>query len=219
MVTRPAAALSVARPRRGSPTDTRGRLVAAAAVLFNRDGYYGTDSNRIAEEAGYAAGTFYKHFEDKRAVLLAAYETWVTSEWQAIESEMLARRPREAVASRVVALVVRLHRRWRGLRASLMALLAVDPHVRRFHRAQRKRQLELLAKLRARLGVPPRRREEDAVLLFALERVCDGIAQGEVRDLGLARRVVEQTLREMVARAMGPRTGARCKRQRALLSA
>ena len=115
---------------------------------------------------------------------------------------LLFRRPREAVAARVVALVVRLHRRWRGLRASLMALLAVDPHVRRFHRAQRRRQLELLARLRARLGVRPRRPEEDAVLLFALERVCDAIAQGEVRDLGLARRVVEQTLRELVARAM-----------------
>ena len=176
--------------------------MAAAAVLFNRDGYYGTDSNRIAEEAGYAAGTFYKHFADKRAILLAAYETWVTSEWRAIEAEVLAGRAPPAIAARVVALVVRLHVRWRGLRASLMALLATDPLVRRFHREQRRRQLEMLARLRIRTGARPHRREDDAVLLLALERVCDGIAHGEVRDLGLDRARLEQALCAMVLEAL-----------------
>src|ERR1700733_4737197 len=64
------------RPRRGSPEQTRDRLVAAAAKLFNQTGYHGTDSNRIAKAAGYSAGVFYKHFNDKRAIFLAAYEGW-----------------------------------------------------------------------------------------------------------------------------------------------
>jgi AcrR family transcriptional regulator len=187
--------------------------VAAAAVLFNRDGYYGTDSNRIAEQAGYAAGTFYKHFEDKRAILLAAYETWVTSEWRAIEAAVLAGGAPEVVASRVVALVVRLHTRWRGLRASLMALLAADPVVKRFHRAQRRRQLEILATFRIRMGTPPHRRENDAVLLFALERVCDALAQGEVRDLGLDRRVIEAALRDMVAKGLVATSAGRVEKR------
>ena len=59
--------------------------MAAAAEIFGRVGYHGTDSNRIAKEAGYATGTFYKHFKDKREAFLAAYEAWVTSEWNAVD--------------------------------------------------------------------------------------------------------------------------------------
>src|SRR5690606_17709581 len=53
------------RPRRGTPDGTRERLIAAAAEVINRDGYFGTDSNAIARAAGYSPATFYKHFEDK----------------------------------------------------------------------------------------------------------------------------------------------------------
>ena len=60
--------------------------------------------------------------------------------------------------------------------------------MRRFHRAQRRRQLDLLAALRR----PPRsaaeaksRRTDDAVLLFTLERTLDAVAEGETAALGL----------------------------------
>jgi AcrR family transcriptional regulator len=192
------------RPRRGKPEQTRARLVAAAAAAFNRRGYHGTDSNRIAREAGYAAGTFYKHFPDKRAILLAAYEDWVRSEWQAIEAELAAGGTREQIAGRIVALVLRHHVRWRGLRRSLAARIGEDAEVRRFHREQRRRQLALLAGIRARAQVPPRSAEEDAVLLFTLERVCDAIANGEVRDLALRRVRVLAELRRSIADAIRP---------------
>lgn len=194
--------LRAVRPRRGSAAETRARLVAAAAALFNRDGYHGTDSNRIARRAGYAAGTFYKHFRDKREILLAAYERWVSAEWREIERELEAGGPAETIAERIVALVVRLHARWRGLRASLAALLPTDPAVQRFHREQRRRQLELLAALRSRAGTSPRSREEDAVLLATLERVCDGIALGELRGLELRRDATLAILRQRVAEAL-----------------
>jgi AcrR family transcriptional regulator len=187
-----------ARPRRGTPDETRERLVAAAAAVFNRDGYHGTDSNRIARAAGYAAGTFYKHFADKREILLAAYEAWVTSEWSEVERELERRGPRGDAADRILALVLRHHVKWRGLRRALAALVAEDAAARRFHREQRRRQLDLLAGLRRRAGAPPRARERDAVDLFAMERVCDGIANGEVRDLGLDRGRVLAELRARI---------------------
>ncbi len=91
-----------------------------------------------------------------------------------------------------------MHRRWRGLRASLRALVAEDPEARRFYRRQRRRQLQLLAAMSGR-RLP---QESDAVLLYTFERVCDAIADGELRELGLhaaataaeLRRVVEQHL-------------------------
>ena len=188
------------RPRRGKPEETRARLVAAAAAVFNRSGYHGTDSNRIARAAGYSPGTFYKHFADKREIFLAAFQDWVDREWQAIEREVSGTRDREALARRIVELTLGLHIRWRGLRASLLALVARDPVVRRFHRAQRRRQLRLLAALRKRLGAPARPPEEDLVLLFTMERTCDAVAMGELRDLGASRSALLEALRAAVRR-------------------
>ena len=177
--------------------------MATAAAVFNRSGYHGTDSNRIARAAGYAPGTFYKHFRDKRAILLAAYAEWVTTEWRAIEVELRSGGGREGVAARIVTLVLRLHRRWRGLRASMLSLAATDRSVRRFYHAQRRRQLRMLHDLRRRGGRASRAREDDAVLLFTLERVGDAIANGELRALRLHRGRTVDLLRQLVRRQLG----------------
>ena len=182
------------RPRRGRPAATRARLLAAAAREFNRVGYHGTDSNRLARAAGYAPGTFYKHFADKRAIFLAVYEAWVTAEWAAVGRALRAGGRPDEIATRVVEMVLRLHRRWRGLRASLRALVAADPVARKFYRGQRRRQLELLASFRAARRV----READAVMLYTLERVCDAVADGELRELGLAVEPTVALLRDLI---------------------
>jgi AcrR family transcriptional regulator len=195
--------LRTPRPRRGSPALTRERLVAAAARLFNRAGYHGTDSNQIAREAGYATGVFYKHFADKREIFLAAYETWVVSEWKAVEDQLSLGGAPEAIARRLVALTVDFHTRWRGLRASLMELVFTDAKVRRFYREQRKRQLDLMARIRSEIGAPRHRREDDAIHLFTMERTGDAIAQGELRELGLDREVVIGSLVKRVAALLG----------------
>ena len=195
----------VRRPARGAPEDTRERLVAAGAREFNRVGYHGTDSNRIAHAAGYAPGTFYKHFANKREIFLAAWESWVAREWQAVQREVEAAEDTEELAARIVDLTLAFHVRWRGLRASMHALAAADPVVRRFHRAQRRHQLDLLAALRLRAGLPAQSVEGDAVLLFTLERACDAMALGETRDLGLERASLVAELRVQVQRRLGPR--------------
>ena len=69
------------RPRRGTADATHTRLIETATSVFNDVGYWGTDSNVLAKAAGYAPGTFYRHFPDKRAIFLAAYSHSVHSEW------------------------------------------------------------------------------------------------------------------------------------------
>jgi AcrR family transcriptional regulator len=195
--------LKAERRLRGTPEETRARLVAAAAELFNRDGYLGTDSVRIARAAGYASGTFYKHFADKRAALLAAYEGWVDAEWRAVEDEVAAGGSAREIADRIVRLVSELHQRWRGLRAALATLLAADAGARRFHRDQRRRQLAMVSALRRQRGKRPRPAEQDAVLLYTLERTCDAVAAGELRDLALDRDATLAVLREQLEDALG----------------
>jgi AcrR family transcriptional regulator len=193
----PRAARAAPRPRRGRPEDTRERLITAAAVVFNRDGYDGTDSNRLARAAGYAPATFYKHFADKREVFLAVYERWVDAEWSHVEREIRRAQTATDRAVAIVELTLRHHRRWRGLRASLRALVVRDATVRAFYRRQRRRQLETLARLvRTRRTASGRARH--AVLLYTLERVCDAIADGELRDLDVALGPTIALLRELV---------------------
>jgi AcrR family transcriptional regulator len=174
------------RGHRGDPAETRAKLVAAAAREIEQRGYHGTDTNRIARAAGYAPGTFYKHFADKRAILLAAHAAWVAAEWDAIDQL--------AGPAAIIDFVVEHHRRWRGLRASVRVLVQTDPGVRRFHRAERRRQLE-------RLGAGARasaaRRTAGALLLLEIERVADAIADGELAALGVAS---AEARRHLVAR-------------------
>ena len=173
------------RPRRGSPEETRRRLVEAAAEVFNRDGYAGTDTNRLARAAGYAAGTFYKHFADKRAIFLAVYADWVSGEWAQVNASLERAGGAGRRAERIVAIFLEHHRRWRVFRASLRALVPVDPAIRDFQREQRRMQLHLLEGLRQAAGAPPASREEDALLLLTVERAADAVADGEVAALGL----------------------------------
>jgi AcrR family transcriptional regulator len=186
------------RPRRGSPALTRERIIDGAATLFNQFGYHGTDSNSIAKEAGYATGTFYKHFQDKREVFLAVYERWLTAEWQAVDEELSKGQRPADTARRIVEISIKFHTEWRGLRASLMELIFSGEDARRYFRKQRRRQLEVMSGLRQRLGLPQRTREQDAVHLFLTERVFDALGQGEIQALGLDRKVVVEFMVEKV---------------------
>lgn len=189
------------RPRRGTPDATRRRLVDTAARVFNEVGYLGTDSNRLAKAAGYAPGTFYKHFPDKRAAFLASYDAWVAAEWQAIEELMRQERDPAKLARKLLRQVLEHHRRWQGLRASLRALVGTDPDVRAYYREQRRRQLDLMAKLRGRRASASTR-AADAVLLYVLERVCDAVADGEVAELDIATRPLLAQIETMIADVM-----------------
>jgi AcrR family transcriptional regulator len=170
------------RRRRGQPAETAARLVEAALVVFNRDGYFGTDSNALARAAGYSPATFYKHFVDKRALFIAVYERWVDDEWQAIAAIVAAGGTPASVARRLVAAVVAQHQRARGLRAALRVLIHSDATVRAAFLAQRRQQL---ARLKT-LGGGRRSRAADALTMLTLERVADAVADGELRALGAA---------------------------------
>ncbi|MGE0325298.1 MAG: TetR/AcrR family transcriptional regulator [Polyangiaceae bacterium] len=187
-VRRAAVAPPKATPRRSArsrdPERTRELLLATAARAFDRDGYFGTDTNRIAKEAGFAPATLYRYFADKRALFLATYERWVEAEW----AELFARLDARATSGRGAAhkrslaqAVVDHHKRWTGLRASLLGLVASDPEVAAFRVASRARQLEWLTPLLS--GKDARSRA--LFVLLAFERVADSIALGEAPALGV----------------------------------
>jgi AcrR family transcriptional regulator len=177
------------KPPARAPEETRSKLVEAAGRLFNSVGYFGTDSNRIAREAGHAPGTFYVHFADKREIFLEVYRGWVSSEWQAIAAA-IAPEKGAAVGSqslRIAQAVLRHHREWRMFRKSLRALTVTDERVHRARVAERARQIAQAAELLRARGVTQTPARIYANLLL-FEILCDAVADGDTATLGLKER-------------------------------
>jgi len=193
----------IAPQRHRQPTETRRALIEAAARIFNSTGYHGTDSNRIAREVGYAPGTFYVHFVDKLAIFLEVYETWVSAEWSSIEAILKSGRPARAIRNRLSRAVLEHHRKWRTFRASLRALSATDARVHAARVASRDRQIETMTRLiRARNTPVPSRARMLAQLLFA-EGLCDAVADGDAKSLGIRDEEIVRLLEES-SRALLP---------------
>jgi len=188
--------------RHRRPVETRRALIEAAARIFNSVGYHATDSNRIAREAGYAPGTFYVHFPDKLAIFLEVYENWVSAEWSAIEAILKSGASARSIRMRLSRAILEHHRKWRTFRASLRALSATDDRVHAARVASRGRQLETMTRLlRARNTPAPSRAAMLAQLLIA-EALCDAVADGDAKSLGIREeefvRLLDESSRELL---------------------
>lgn len=78
--------------------DARQRLVRAALDLFTEQGYDNTTVVQIAERAGVTKSTFFRHFPDKREVLVAGQDTLCQLLTDGIATAPSAATPLEAVA-------------------------------------------------------------------------------------------------------------------------
>jgi AcrR family transcriptional regulator len=75
------------------------RLVVAAVDLFTEQGYDATTVAQIAERAGVTKSTFFRHFSDKRELLVAGQETLSRLLADGIAEAPAGASPLEAVAA------------------------------------------------------------------------------------------------------------------------
>lgn len=178
-----APALRLPPGRHGLPADLvrahqRRRLIEAAATALAEQGYGRLTAARVTELAGVSSRTFYQHFEDLWACLLAAYET---------EAGHLCQEMKSACAA--MAEDDRRGRTQAGIVAAL-GFLAAEPTVARLLSAEPPPQIVALAAARRdlieRLG---------AMLRAALEPA------GATPLPGLERRLVGAALALVAARA------------------
>src|SRR5205823_10814449 len=76
----------------------RERMVVAAVDLFTEQGYDATTVAQIAERAGVTRSTFFRHFSDKREMLVAGQETLSQLLAEGIAEAPESASPLEAVA-------------------------------------------------------------------------------------------------------------------------
>jgi AcrR family transcriptional regulator len=87
--------------------DKREAILEAALDLFAEKGFHGTSVPEVAQRAGVGAGTIYRHFESKEALVNALYQQWKA----AMASALLEDFPFDAPPRRQFHL---FWRRWAG---------------------------------------------------------------------------------------------------------
>ena len=70
--------MRLSHPPTSPETETRTRILKSALKLFAKLGYDGTTTRDLAESAGIAEGTLFRHFPNKKAILIeVATQGWV----------------------------------------------------------------------------------------------------------------------------------------------
>jgi AcrR family transcriptional regulator len=106
--------------------DARQRLVAAALDLFTEQGYDDTTVAQIADRAGLTKSTFFRHFPDKREVLVAGQDTLSRLFAEGIDTAPDGATPLEAVAAGLEAAAVAITPERRELGPRLQAVVAAN---------------------------------------------------------------------------------------------
>jgi AcrR family transcriptional regulator len=106
--------------------DARERLVRAALDLFTEQGYDNTTVAEIAERAGLTKSTFFRHFPDKREVLVAGQDTLCRLLVDAIAAAPATATPMEAVAAALDAAAQAFTPGRRDLGPKMQAVIAAS---------------------------------------------------------------------------------------------
>ncbi len=192
-------------------TGTRERLLAAAQALIEEGGYGPASVIAIAERAGVAAGTLYRHFASKEELFVEVFRSVCTREERAM-GEAADRLPEgeTAVGRLEVVLSTFAQRALRNPRLA-WALLAepVDPRVDAERLAYRERYAALIGKT-LREGIEAGELPEQNVALTAAALVggCGEALVGPLSPLGgrgPRGAEVVSALRIFVRRAVGAR--------------
>ncbi|MEV8532633.1 helix-turn-helix domain-containing protein [Streptomyces sp. NPDC051211] len=77
-------------PQAQRKSETRSRLIDAAAELFARKGFHAVSAETVAEAAGRTTGALYSHFGGKEGLLLALLEVWKDRTAEELAAEIAA---------------------------------------------------------------------------------------------------------------------------------
>jgi AcrR family transcriptional regulator len=182
------------------PTFTRRQIKIAARREFNSAGYFATDTNKIAKLAGYAPGTFYRHFEDKIDIFLEIYKDWTEEQFKEIERTISLGGSIESMAERLTSIVISFYGNWRPLRASARVLRISEPRVKIFGADLRVKLVQRVTHLREELKLQPLPEVRIVTFLILSERLGDAVADGEFDLPTLPKSAGEDALNDFISR-------------------
>ena len=182
---------------------TRERLLAVARELIEQGGYGSASVVAIADRAGVAAGTLYRHFVSKEELFLEVFRDVCAGEERAMRAAADDAGP--GAVDRLEAVLATFAHRALQNRSLAWALLAepVDPQVDAERLAYRERYASLVAaELRAAVDAREIPRQEVAFTAAALVGGCGEALVGPLSSVNESEQVVA-SIRTFVRRAIG----------------
>ena len=190
-------------------TTTRDRLLIAAQQLIEEDGYGGASVVAIAERAGVAAGTLYRHFPSKEELFVEVFRSVCAREERAMRAAAAQMPEGSAAAERLQTVLATFARRALSNPRLAWALIAepVDPRVDAERLAYRERYAALIGESLS-TGIAAGELPEQNVELTAAALVggCGEALVGPLAPVGRRRPDPDEivaALRTFVARAVG----------------
>lgn len=123
---------TIRNPKQSRSIDKKNRIIEAGYLLFARDGYYNTNTARIAKEAGVSTGIVYGYFHDKRDILLEVLNLYIGKVFEPI-FEMVTKITRpirfDLVFSHAIDAVVDTHGKNAAIHATLHSLTNSDDKI------------------------------------------------------------------------------------------
>lgn len=196
--------------------DARARLLDALERLIGERDFAALTADAVAAEAGLAHGTFYRHFRDKRAALLAALERVRERRgppFASLHDDVATVAAARAGIRALVEAVLRAHAEHPALLRAYYALALRDEELSRERRERKaaasRRIAEHLRALRERGLATVDDPEATAAALFAMldgfyrEAVVDGAPLDDAR-IEAAATVMERAVFGEIVRKDGP---------------
>lgn len=118
-----------------SVRSTRERLIDATEQIIRSGGIMAVTTKDIAQEAGFAEGTLYRHFPDKTALLLAVFGERIQGAFLALIRALPQRAGEASVAANLEELAAAAAQFF-AQTAPLNAAMAADPDLAARHNAQ-----------------------------------------------------------------------------------
>jgi AcrR family transcriptional regulator len=192
-----------------STAGTRERLLTAAQQLIEEGGYGAATVAAIADRAGVAAGTLYRHFASKEELFVDLFRTVCEREERAMRAAGLRMGPEASAAERLETVLATFAARALRNPRLAWALIAepVDPLVDAERLAYRERYAQLVAEeLRAGIAAHELPRQNAELTAAALVGGCGEALVGPLSPVahrGPQADEVVDALRTFVRRAVG----------------
>ncbi|UZN04030.1 TetR/AcrR family transcriptional regulator [Cellulomonas sp. S1-8] len=192
---------SARSPRRTTPRVTREQWIDAAATAFHADGLAAVRVEAVARTLGVTKGSFYWHFDDRRALVDAVVARWETEQTE----DVIARTGAEGTpADRLAALFtdVAASAPGRGGERRLY-LQAADEGVQDAVRRVTARRIDHVAALLVEHGLPAEVAHPRAVVSLASAVGADQLT--DALPAGTDRRTLVAAALQMALAPPGPR--------------
>ena len=141
----------VREPIQKRSIEKKEKIIKAGFDLICKNGYYNTDTAKIAKEAGVSTGIIYQYFKDKRDIFMAGLEKYAGSIFYPImdfDETKFKKRELPSLINKMIDLYISNHKLSQTAHEEIMSMIHSDKDVEYFYYKQ---EIEITHKLSSML--------------------------------------------------------------------